>query len=135
MATREDLESYLIRLGVEYEEVDDGMWLLRSAEGGPPVVLQASPPVLVLRLKVLELPAKVDQVRLLPLYRRLLELNAADIVHGSYGIEGGDVILSDALEFETLEFQELRSSYESLLFAASSHWPGLAELVLVAHEG
>jgi len=134
MATREDLESYMIRLGVEAEEVADGMWILRAPDS-PAVVIQLSPPVLVLRLKVMEVPERTDEKRLLALYRRLLELNATDIVHGSYGIEGDDVILSDALELETLDYLELQNSYESLVFAATTHTPGLADLVLVAHEG
>lgn len=134
MITREDLESDLLRLGVEYEEVDDGMWVLRP-EDGPPVVVQALPPVVVLRIKVFELPGDPGDARFLDLFRTLLELNATDVVHGSYGIEGNDVILSDALEFETLDFQELRSSYESLLFTASSHAQRLAGLLRVAHEG
>ncbi|HEX6938719.1 MAG TPA: YbjN domain-containing protein [Longimicrobiales bacterium] len=134
MATREDLESYLIRLGVEHEEVAEGMWVLRPADG-PSVVIQSTPPVVVLRLKVLELPKDAPDRQVLALYRRLLELNALDIVHGSYGIEEGDVVLTDALELATLDFEELRSSFESLVFAASSHLPGLAELIPVAHEG
>jgi len=134
MATRDDLESYLIRLGVDYEEVEDGLWVLRSADG-PAVVVQSSPPVVVLRLKVLSIPEGAEPDRQLALYRRLLELNATDMVHGSYGIEERDVVLTDALDLATLDFEELRSSYESLLFAASSHLPGLAELILVAHEG
>jgi hypothetical protein len=69
------------------------------------------------------------------LYRKLLELNAADILHGSYGIEENEVVLSDALELETLDFQELRSSYESMIYAASSHLPQLVELVTVPQEG
>lgn len=134
MATREDLESHLIRLGVDLDEVEDGMWVLRPADG-PAVVVQASPPVVVLRLKVLTLPEGADDLRRLELYRRLLELNATDIVHGSYGIEEDDVVLSDALELESLDFGELRRSYESMIFAATSHLPKLAELVVVAHEG
>lgn len=134
MATRDDLESYLIRLGVDYEEIEEGLWILRPADG-PAVVIQSTPPVVVLRLKVLSLPEGAEPTRQLALYRRLLELNATDLVHGSYGIEENDVVLTDALELATLQFEELRSSYESLIFAASSHLPGLAELILVAHEG
>ena len=66
---------------------------------------------------------------------QVVELNATELVHGSYGIEERDVVLTDALDLETLDFEEFRSSYESLIFAASSHLPGLAELILVAHEG
>ncbi len=135
MITREDLENWLIRLGAEVEDVEEDLWLVRSPEqSSVPVVLNYSPPLLLLRLKVMDLPADLDDARLAPFYRHLLTLNAGDIVHGSYGIEGNGVVLSDALELETLDFHELRSSYESLLLAASSHMSGLVELVPVAQE-
>lgn len=135
MTTREDLESYIVRLGVEHEEVADDMWVVRGPDGGAPVVVHYSPPVVVLRLKVMDLPPTSDDAQFAALYRRLLELNATDIVHGSYGIDDGDLVLSDALELETLDFHELRSSYESLALAASTHMPDLAALAPVAHEG
>ncbi|HSH45568.1 MAG TPA: hypothetical protein VK966_06915, partial [Longimicrobiales bacterium] len=83
---------------------------------------------------VLDLPPDTNDVALAGLFRRLLELNASDLVHGSYGIEEGDVALSDALELEGLDFVELRASYESIVFAASSHMKDLAELVPVAQK-
>jgi len=134
MTTREDLESYIVRLGAEYEEVAEDMWVVRGPDGGAPVVVHYSPPVVVLRLKVMDLPSS-DDAQFAALYRRLLELNATDIVHGSYGIDDGELVLSDALELETLDFHELRSSYESLSLAASTHMPDLAALVPVSHEG
>ena len=134
MISREDLESYLLRMDADYEEVDEGMWLIKAPDAAS-VVLSYAPPVVLLRMKVMELPEGTEETRLAPFYRRLLELNATDIVHGSYGIENNEVILSDALELVGLDFTELRSSYESMLMAASSHTPTLAELVPVAHEG
>lgn len=135
MTTREDIESYLIRMDVDFEEIEEGMWVIRPAEGATPVVVDYSPPLIVLRLKVMDLPADADDTRLAAFYRRLLELNAGDILHGSYGIEAQEVILSDALELEDLDFSELRSSYESLVLAASSHLPDLTGLVPVTQEG
>lgn len=129
MMSKEDLESYLIRMELDYEEIEDSLWLIKEPEGSASVVLNYAPPLVVLRLKVLTLPPTGDHARLAPLYRRLLELNATDIVHGSYGIEAQDVVLSDALELETLDFSELRSSYESLTLAASSHMPELVSIV------
>src|SRR5690606_10574454 len=111
---REDLESYLMRLGVDIEELEPDMWLIESNGEAPRIVVHYSPPVVVLRLKVMDLPPGSDDGRYGALYRRLLELNATDIVHGSYGIEADEVVLSDALELESLDFNELRSSYESL---------------------
>jgi len=64
------------------------------------------------------------------LYRKLLELNAGDILHGSYGIEENEIVLSDALELDTMDFAELRSSYESMVYAATSHLPRLVEVAI-----
>jgi hypothetical protein len=129
MMTREDLESYLIRMELDVNEVEECMWIVKSAEDGPSIVVIYSPPVVVLRMKVMDLPAGADDVRLAPFYRRLLELNATEIVHGSYGLEEQEVVLSDALELETLDFTELRSSYESMTLAASSHAAGLVAII------
>jgi hypothetical protein len=117
MVTREDLESFLIRMDLEWSEVDDGMFLVQSSSGG--VVVHLSDPVLLVRLKVMDLPN--GESDLSALYRTLLELNATDIVHGAYGIEEGELILTDTLELQTLDFEELQASVESLQFAASEH--------------
>lgn len=135
MITKEDLESYLIRMGVEHEELEEGMWLLKPSDTAADVVLNYTPPVVLLRLKVMDLPSEIDDTKLAAFYRRLLEINASEIVHGSYGIEESNVVISDALELEDLDFSELRSSFESMVLAATSHMPALAELVPVAHEG
>lgn len=135
MTTREDLESYLIRMELDFDEVDEGMWVVKPDDAATNVVVHYSPPVVVLRLKVMDLVPGGEDGRYTALYRKLLELNATDIVHGSYGIEVDEVVLSDALELETLDFGELRSSYESMVFAASSHLPDLVGLVPVAQEG
>ncbi|MGH7506214.1 MAG: hypothetical protein ACRELX_11210 [Longimicrobiales bacterium] len=135
MTTREDIESFIMRLDTPYEEVDEGMWLLKPQENEAGIVVNYSPPVVLLRLKVMDLPGNGDDMRYAGLYRRLLELNATDILHGSYGIEESEVVLSDALELEALDFNELRSSYESMMMATSGHLPGLAGLIPVAQEG
>lgn len=118
MVTREDLESFLIRMDLEYEEVDDGMYLVRSRNGGPPMVVHHSPPLLLLRMKVMDLREGEGSAEL---FRTLLELNATDVVHGAYGIEDGELILSDTLELETLDFLEIQASIESMQLAASGH--------------
>ena len=126
MVTREDLESFLIRMDVDYEEVDDGMYLLRSRNGGPPIVAHHSPPLLLLRMKVMDL--EKDEASNAGLYRALLELNATDVVHGAYGIEEGELILSDTLELETLDFHELQASIDSIQMALSGHMARIRDL-------
>jgi len=118
MKTREDLESFLIRMDADYEELDEGMWLVRTGNGGYPIVVHHSDPLVVLRMKVMDLPSGEGSV---DLYRTLLELNVTDVVHGAYGLEDGELILSDTLELETLDFTELQASVESIQLAASGH--------------
>ena len=117
MVSREDLESFLIRMDLEYEEVDEGMFLTRGEGGGAPVVVHHADALLLIRMKVMDMPAEES----IDLYRTLLELNATEVVHGAYGIEDGDLILSDTLELETLDFHELQASMESITLAAASH--------------
>ena len=119
MVTRDDLESFLIRMDLDYEEVDDGMYLVKSRNGGPPIVLHHSDPLLLIRVKVMDLPD--SGADLWELYRTLLVLNATDVVHGAYGVEEDEVILSDTLELETLDFAEIQASLESVQMAVSSH--------------
>jgi len=61
-----------------------------------------------------------DHARL-KLYQTLLELNATDLVHGAYGLEGDEVILVDALELQDLDYSEFQASLESLSLAVTSH--------------
>ena len=130
MVTREDLESFLIRLGADFEEVDDGMFLVSTDNGGAPIVVHHSDPVLVVRMKVMDLPASSDGLG--ELYETLLRLNATDVVHGAYGIEEGELILSDTLQLQTLDFEELRASLESVQLAASSHLSRIRDLTPTA---
>ena len=133
MVTREDFESFLIRMDADYEEVDEGMYLLRSRNGGPPIVAHHSPPLLLLRMKVMDL--EEEDAGNAELYRTLLELNANDVVHGSYGIEEGELILSDTLELQTLDFHEVQASIESIQLALSGHLGRIRELAGVEAAG
>jgi hypothetical protein len=65
MMTREDLESYLIRMELDVQDVDEAMWILKSPDDdSAPVVVSYSPPVVLLRMKVMDLPRPADDQRL-----------------------------------------------------------------------
>ena len=81
-------------------------------------------------MKLMDLPETLASE--MELYRTLLELNATDVVHGAYGIEEGELILSDTLELETLDFHELRASMESIELAATGHMERVRALAGVA---
>jgi Putative bacterial sensory transduction regulator len=119
MATREDVESFLLRTDLDYEEVREGMWIAKSGDDGPAVVVDYAPPVLVFRLKVMDEPG--DPSRCAELYKTLLQFNASDLVHGAYGLEEGDVILTETLELENLDFNEFQATLDSFQVALASH--------------
>lgn len=129
MVTREDVESYLIRMDADFDEVDDGMFLVRTENEGAPIVVHHSEPLLLVRMKVMDLPGDGAEANgLAPLYETLLRLNATDVVHGAYGIEEGELILCDTLQLGTLDFEELRASLESIQLAATTHVSRIKEL-------
>ena len=139
MVTREDVESYLIRMDADFDEVDDGMFLVRTENEGAPIVVHHSEPLLLVRMKVMDLPGdgrtadaedggSPSADGLAPLYETLLRLNATDVVHGAYGIEEGELILCDTLQLGTLDFEELRASLESIQLAATTHVSRIKEL-------
>jgi hypothetical protein len=126
MITRDDVQSWIDRLdagSVTADEVEPNLWLCRT-EDGTEVVMNYAPPVLILRVRVMELPA--SEPRRSELYRQLLEFNARDLVHGSYGLEGDHVVLTDTLELENLDYSEFEASFDSLTLALASHLGALA---------
>jgi len=128
MASREDLESFIARLDADIssEEVDAGIWVLAPGEDNAPVVVSLDPPVVVFRVKVMDMP-EPGQKRS-DLMQKLLELNAEGLMHGSYGIEGSHVVLTDALQLENLDFNEFQASIDSITLALASHIPALAAI-------
>lgn len=121
MISREDIESFLIRSDLDSEEIEEGLWVLHSSSGEaePPIAVSYSPPLLVMRSRLMTAPE--DDKEQLATFRRLLQMNATDLIHGSYGLEDGEVILTDALELENLDYSEFLASLESLALAVSSY--------------
>jgi hypothetical protein len=123
MVNREDVEGFLDRLtaeGASYSEVEPGLWIVKpSGELDFNVVVHFSPPVVLIRVKVMTLPSNAEA--LATLSRRLLELNATDLVHGSYGIEDESIVMTEALELSHLDYEEFQAAYESITVTLASH--------------
>ena len=107
MVTKEDIEGFLDRIsaaeGASYREVETGLWIVKpGGELDFSLVVNYTPPVVLMRVKVMTLPK--DENELATLSRRLLELNATDLVHGSYGIEEDSIVMTEALELSHLDY-------------------------------
>lgn len=126
MLTKEDIEGFLDRLEAGTAEVDEfepGLWLVRTTAGAE-VLVNFAPPVVILRVGVMPLPAGQD--RQSELFRQLLGYNAKDLIHGAYGLEGDRVVLVDTLELENLDFSEFEASFDSITLALATHLGALA---------
>jgi hypothetical protein len=121
--TAEDVENYLLQLDRRFE--NDGGTYLITAGGGTPIALRVAPPIVAVRVEIG--PAPKDEAHQLRLYTQLLRYNASDLMHVSYGLENGNVVLSAALELENLDLNELEALLSDVDLALARHVPTLRE--------
>jgi hypothetical protein len=125
MKSAEDVESYLLRMGVPYETVNPGIWLVKTdGQGTPALAISLAGPVVAFRLKVMDLPKTGRE----ELYRTLLSLNTTEMVHGAYGLEGDAVVIVHALELENLDLNEFQAVIDDMAMAVAKHQPQLARV-------
>ncbi len=124
MRTEKDVEAYLARLNRRYRTVEDrqGMFLVESGGSLPPVAVLVDPPLVVVRVHVGDVGARDD----VALFRQLLESNARQLLHASYGLDEGRVVLSSALELENLDFNELQATLDEIDMALAQKPASLA---------
>jgi hypothetical protein len=123
MKSAEDVESYLLRMGVAYETIKPGIWIVKI--DGSALVVSIAGPVVAFRLKVMALPGAGRE----ELYRTLLELNTTEMVHGAFGIEGDTVVVIHALELENLDLNEFQAVVDDMSMAIAKHHSHLARFV------
>jgi hypothetical protein len=120
MKSAEDVESYLLRMGVAYETIKPGIWLVKV--DGSSLVVSIAGPVVAFRLKIMDLPRSGRE----ELYRTLLTLNTTDMVHGAFGLEGDTVVVVHALELENLDLNEFQAVVDDMSMAVAKHHSNLA---------
>jgi hypothetical protein len=118
MATRDNIEHYLIQIEYPFESIETHMWIIRDTAN---VVVTYEPPLVVFRMKLMEIP----RARREDFFKLLLELNATNMIHGAYGVEGENVVLIDTLQSEHLDFNEFQASLDALLLASTQDYQKL----------
>ncbi len=131
MRTEKDVEAYLLRSNRRYRAVDspEGQkrtFFVDSGAGKPPVAVLVDPPLVVLRVHIGDLAAGGGPTET-ALFRQLLEFNARQLVHASYGLEDRHVVLSSALELENLDFNEIQATLDEIDVALAQQLSLLAE--------
>lgn len=126
MSSSDKIESYLIRAGVDYETVDATTWIVHDdADHVDNIVVQDSAPVVVFSIRLMGVPTEHEKQ--LKLFRRLLELNATEMVSGAYGLDASGVVISETLQTENLDFNEFQAALDGVTLAISEHYPNLRE--------
>ena len=123
MAEREDIEAYLLRSGLSFEEADTDLWVVRDPNMGERIAVRLEDTFILFRLKVLEL---TQVARREALFEKLLELNAGDMVHGAYGVSDGAVVLTCVLRSGNLDYDEFQGTIDDFSLAMTKHYPVLA---------
>jgi hypothetical protein len=141
MRTEKDVEAYLLRSNRRFRAVEGAAaseghgrsgartFLVDSGERTPPVAVLVDPPLVVLRVHVGDLTGVggTGGAGETALFRKLLELNARQLVHANYGLEDRHVVLSSALELENLDFNEIQATLDEIDVALAQQLPLIAE--------
>ena len=122
MKTREDIESYLLKMGLVFEELGTELWRLRL-DGIENLMVSVAGPVVVFRLKLMDLPSVQREV----LFEKLLRLNTTELFHCAFGLEGNAIVLGGALELENLDFNEFQAVIDDIGMAVSKQYPVLSK--------
>ena len=117
------IEQYLIELKYNYSEAKPNFWLLddeeHSLEG---ILVMYVDPLVIVQVQVMDVPKLNSH----DLYKKLLELNATDMIHGAYGLDGSKVVIIDTLKYDTMDYAEFRATLDAISLALTQHYPILS---------
>jgi hypothetical protein len=125
----EDIEGYILASGISHDEAAPGTWVLHDpAWGGAQIIVQHTDPLVVFRCKLFDLPALGDAAQA-QLFRKMLELNATEMVQGAYALEDAAVVAVEVMQSENLDENEFLAAVDSLTLAIVEHHDALAALL------
>jgi hypothetical protein len=117
--TERDVEAYLHALGKSWDRLEDGTYVIHTGNETP-IALRIAGTLLVARVLIGDAPSGKPAMEA-RLFRRLLELNASELMYASYGLENGHMVLSAALELENLDMNEIEAVLGDIDLALARH--------------
>jgi hypothetical protein len=119
MISKEKIEGYLVKLSLTFQEAGAGSWVVRDADKGiDDLLVMLADQLVILRINVMQAPAAGRE----KLFEELLRLNATDMVHGAYALDGKNVLIVDTLEADTLDLEEFQASIDAIGLALAQHY-------------
>ena len=117
------IEQYLIDLKYSFQEVSPNFWLLDDAEHNlEGVAVMYDDPLVIVEVQVMDAPRKKRE----EFFAKLLELNAGEMIHGAYGLDGDKVVIIETLEYEDMDYSEFRAALDAISLALTQHYPILS---------
>ena len=134
MRSVQDVEAYLGKMNRRFTSVEDqaGTFLVHGGDNMPPTAVRVDPPLVVLRVHVGDIDG--DAATNGELFQKLLTINAKSLVHTSFGLEDGKIVLCSALELENLDYNELEAALDEIDVTLAQQVAKLAELSKAAHS-
>ena len=118
------IEQYLIDLMFTYQQVEENFWMLDDEEHTlQGVAVMYADPLVVFRAEIMDSPKE----NLLEFYKKLLELNASDVIHGAYALENDKIVLLNTLEYDTMDYGDFRATLDAFSLAITQHYPILSK--------
>jgi hypothetical protein len=113
------IESYLINLGITYEEIGENTWIINDPDNGlEQVAVAVNEPLVVVRVKVMNVPNRNRE----EFFLKLLQINGSDLIHGAYAVVENDVILIDTLNYETMDLEDFQATIDAISLALTEHY-------------
>ncbi|NNM68240.1 MAG: hypothetical protein HKM06_09540 [Spirochaetales bacterium] len=124
MTGKEKLESYFKELGVSFQAIDEKSWIVQDSDSGlQPTAVALVEPIVIVRLTVMPIPAKNREA----FFETILRMNANDLVHVSYALDGDALILCKSFLLETLDLEELQAAFDEIGLALIQHYSILSK--------
>ena len=124
MSPADRIEGFLVKLALTYQKPAPGSWVVSDSELGlENLVIVLSEPLVIVRINVMQVPSAGKD----KLFEELLRINATDMVHGAYAVDGTNIIIIDTLEADTMDIEEFKASIDAIGLALAQHYRTLSK--------
>jgi hypothetical protein len=119
MSHTETVESYLLRSGLQHDNLDDTTWVLELDDARKSrIVARIQDPIILFSTPLFDISDGTPALE--SLFRTLLELNG-ELMHSAYALQESHVVLSGAQEIENLDLNEFQAVIDDMTMALDTH--------------
>ena len=128
--SNEDIERYILGSRIASEQVGPDTWVIRDPSwGGAQIVVHHAAPLVIFRVKLMDMPDDIAPAAEAGLYRHLLHLNGTEMLQGAYALEGHAIVAVEVMQDINLDENEFVAALDSLTLAITDHRSEILALV------